>query len=101
MFLIELTYTRDLAYIDSLLSAHIEFLQRHYDAGHFLLSGRKVPRQGGLIMANFSSLQAAEEAIQQDPFYQQGAAEYSFIEFAPTRVHSGAQALIDQAVNNQ
>ncbi|RIV27771.1 GTP cyclohydrolase [Fibrisoma montanum] len=100
MFLIELTYIRDLAYIDSLLRAHNAFLQQHYDAGHFLFSGRKVPREGGLIVANFSSLQAAHEAIQQDPFYQYGAAEYRFIEFAPTRVHPDAQQQFEHVVNN-
>ena len=99
MFLIELTYIRDLAYIDSLLNAPNAFLQQHYDAGHLLFSGRKVPREGGLIVGTFPSLQAAQEVVQQDPFYQHGAAEYRFIVFAPTRVHPDAQVQFEQVVN--
>ena len=41
MFLIELNYTADLADIDALMAAHVVFLKKHYDAGHFLVSGRK------------------------------------------------------------
>ena len=51
MFLIELTYTSDLAAIDAAMKAHVAFLNKHYASGHFLVSGRKIPREGGIILA--------------------------------------------------
>jgi len=46
MFVIELTYKADLTEIDAHMSAHVAFLNKHYAAGHFVVSGRKIPRDG-------------------------------------------------------
>jgi len=51
MFVIELTYKADLAEIDASMGPHMAFLKKHYAAGTFLVSGRKVPRDGGIILA--------------------------------------------------
>src|SRR5262245_57992609 len=51
MFVIELVYKADLAEIDAHMKAHIRFLRKYYDSGHFLVSGRKIPRDGGIILA--------------------------------------------------
>jgi uncharacterized protein YciI len=45
MFVIELTYNTDLATIDAHMAAHVRFLKKYYAAGHFLVSGRKIPRE--------------------------------------------------------
>jgi uncharacterized protein YciI len=81
MFLIELTYTRDLTEIDAHMAAHVVFLKKHYAAGHFLVSGRKIPRDGGIILAVGRSRQQIESIIQEDPFYQQGLANFRIVEF--------------------
>jgi len=81
MFLIELTYTRDLTEIDAHMAAHVVFLKKHYAAGHFLVSGRKIPRDGGIILAVGQSRQQIESIIQEDPFYQQGLADFRIVEF--------------------
>ena len=81
MFLIELTYTHDLTEIDAHMAAHVVFLKKHYAAGHFLVSGRKIPRDGGLILAVGRSRQQIESIIQEDPFYQRGLAEFRIVEF--------------------
>ncbi|WP_323916952.1 YciI family protein [Aeromonas caviae] len=47
MFVVTLTYVKPLAEIDALIPAHIAWLERQYAAGHFLASGRRVPRIGG------------------------------------------------------
>ena len=31
--------------------AHVRFLEKYYASGHFLVSGRKIPRDGGVILA--------------------------------------------------
>jgi len=51
MFVIELTYKADLADIDAHMAAHVRFLKKYYAAGNFLVSGRKIPRDGGIILA--------------------------------------------------
>jgi len=51
VFVIELIYKADLAEIDALMRSHMAFLKKHYAAGHFLVSGRKIPRDGGIILA--------------------------------------------------
>ena len=51
MFIIALTYIRPMADIEANLQAHRQFLDKYYAAGTFLLSGRKEPRNGGIIIA--------------------------------------------------
>ena len=51
MFVIELTYKTDLSEIDAHMAAHVVFLKKYYAAGNFLVSGRKIPRDGGIILA--------------------------------------------------
>ena len=49
MFVISITYTKSAGEIDALLTAHKQFLNEQYADGVFLMSGRKVPRGGGII----------------------------------------------------
>jgi uncharacterized protein YciI len=51
MFLIDLQYEGPLAEIDASLADHVTFLREQYERGIFLVSGRKVPRTGGIILA--------------------------------------------------
>ena len=81
MFVIELTYKADLAQIDAAMAAHVKFLKAQYAAGVFLVSGRKIPRDGGIILAVGKSRQEIETLIQEDPFHQHGLAEFRVIEF--------------------
>jgi uncharacterized protein YciI len=81
MFIIELIYKVDLSRIDALMSAHVKFLKKYYASGHFLVSGRKVPRDGGVIVAVGQSKSEIEEIMRQDPFCARGLADVRVIEF--------------------
>lgn len=81
MFVIELTYKADLAQIDLEMRAHVAFLKKHYAAGTFLVSGRKIPRDGGIILATGSSREEVETLMREDPFVSRGLAEFRVIEF--------------------
>lgn len=81
LFIIELTYKVDLAQIDSHMSAHMRFLRKHYGEGTFLLSGRKIPRDGGIILATGTSREELEAIAREDPFCANGLAEFRVIEF--------------------
>ena len=81
MFVIELTYKADLAEIDAHMAAHVVFLKKHYAAGSFIVSGRKIPREGGIILASARTRPEVEAIIKEDPFYRHGLAEFRIIEF--------------------
>jgi uncharacterized protein YciI len=84
MFIISITYTKPMTEIDALLSAHRKFLNEQYNNGMFLLSGRKVPRSGGIIIADAANRADVEAVVQLDPFYMAGVAEYDITEFVPS-----------------
>lgn len=81
MFVIELVYTADLEDIDAHMTAHVKFLKKYYADGTFLISGRKIPRDGGIILAAGKTRQEIETLIQEDPFHQHGLADFRVIEF--------------------
>jgi Uncharacterized protein conserved in bacteria len=84
MFVVLLEYTRPLDEVDAQIPAHRAFLEQQYAIGHFLLSGRKEPRTGGVILATMASKLQLEQLLKEDPFAQAGVAEYQIIEFIPT-----------------
>ncbi len=81
MFVIELTYKAALSEIDAQMKAHVAFLNKHYAAGTFLISGRKIPRDGGIILAVGKTKPELESILAQDPFQKHGLAEFRIIEF--------------------
>ena len=81
MFVIELTYKADLKQIDAHMGAHMKFVRKYYAAGNFLVSGRKIPRDGGIILAVGESRDAIESIAKEDPFYTKGLADVRVIEF--------------------
>ena len=92
MFLILLTYKKPLSEIDELIPAHMAWLAEHYATGEFLLSGRKEPRTGGVILTNTHSRGRAEGIAHSDPFVRHDAADCEIVEFiastaAPALAH--------------
>ena len=81
MFVIELIYKVDLAQIDAHMGAHVAFLKKYYASGHFLVSGRKIPRDGGIILAVGKDREQIEGIVREDPFHQHGLAEFRIIQF--------------------
>lgn len=81
MFVIELSYKADLAQIDAHMKEHVAFLREHYASGTFLVSGRKVPRDGGVIVAVGHDREAIEAVVRADPFVLRGLADYRIVEF--------------------
>jgi uncharacterized protein YciI len=95
MFVIELRYTAALATIDAHMAAHVRFLKKHYAAGHFVVSGRKIPRDGGIILAVGSSREEIEAIVREDPFVDLGLAEFRIIEFRASQRADDIQRRID------
>jgi uncharacterized protein YciI len=95
MFVIELIYKTDLADIDAHMAAHVRFLKKYYASGNFLISGRKVPRDGGIILAVAETRRQIEAIVQEDPFYQHGLADFRIIEFRASQRADDIQKRID------
>ncbi|MBO0356050.1 GTP cyclohydrolase [Muricauda ruestringensis] len=85
MFIINLTYKAEVKKIDQFLDEHIEFLNEQYELKHFLASGRKVPRTGGIILCNIKSKSELERIIENDPFKKNKLADYALVEFVPSK----------------
>ena len=85
MYLIILTYQKDLNEVEKHLEAHRAYLDKHYASGHFVASGAQVPRKGGVILCKADSMGEVEEIISQDPFHEHRIAAYQIIEFTSTK----------------
>jgi len=99
MFVIELIYKADLAEIDGAMRAHMAYLKKYYAAGQFLVSGRKIPREGGIILALGESREQVEALVRQDPFVARGLADFRVIEFRESQRADSIDALLDKARN--
>lgn len=95
MFVIELTYKVDLLEIDAHMAAHVAFLKKYYASGHFLISGRKIPRDGGIILAVGKSRKQIQAIIEEDPFHEQGLADFRIIEFRASQRADDIQKRIE------
>src|SRR5580765_2816479 len=95
MFVIEITYKANLAKIDAHMAAHVIFLKKYYTAGNFLVSGRKIPRDGGIILAVGKSRRQIEAIVEEDPFYEHGLADFRIIEFRASQRADDIQKRIE------
>lgn len=82
-FVVEIIYKAQIEKIEELTPIHREFLQTGYEAGMLLVSGPKVPRTGGIVIAKANSMEELAEFFKKDPYALNDAADYSFIEFNP------------------
>jgi uncharacterized protein YciI len=96
MFVIELIYKADLSRIDAHMAAHVRFLKKYYASGNFLVSGRKIPRDGGIILAVGKTRQEIETIVQEDPFYSHGLADFRIIEFRASQRADDIQKRIEE-----
>jgi uncharacterized protein YciI len=97
VFIIELTYIANLARIDASMRAHMRFVTEHYASGHFVVSGRKIPRDGGIILAVGKDRAEIESIALQDPFVTKGLATARVIEFRVSQRADEVGALMARA----
>ncbi len=95
MFIVSLHYIQPLEVVESHLQAHRAFLDRFYQQGVFIASGRKVPRNGGVILAKGVTRAELEGVLDQDPFRAQGVADYQITEFTATRTSADFAGLLE------
>ncbi len=82
---VELSYTVDPEQITQLRPAHLEWLKAAMDDGRLLLSGRKMPVTGGMLLVR-GSVEDVRQWCETDPFFTAGVAEYRYFGFAPSLI---------------
>ena len=92
MIVVLLSYKVDIAEIDRLRPAHVDWLKRGVADGRLLLAGRQQPVTGGMFLAR-GSMDEVKAWAAQDPFAIEGAADYQFVEVTPSIVAPGLEAL--------
>jgi len=85
LFIVSISYTSSLNEIDKYLDEHVTYLDNQYKLGKFLLSGRKEPRTGGVIISCASSRSELDDILSLDPFYRENLADYDITEIIPTK----------------
>lgn len=83
MFLILIQYIRPVAAIEHYIDAHNAFLEKQYREGRFIISGRRKPRTGSVILCNVATRREAEAIMAEDPLDKFQLAVYDIIEFEP------------------
>ena len=97
MFIIDLIYIQPLKSIDKYMKQHMQYLDKYYASGDFIMSGRKVPRTGGIIIAKGTTKKAVKKIMKEDPFYKHGLAEFNVIEFnASQKAENIDELMMDQ-----
>lgn len=94
MFIVNITYKSSLEEIDKHLESHVEFLKEQYSKENFIVSGRKIPRTGGIILSKLEDKETLEKILDTDPFKVNDLAEYEIIEFVPSMVGSNFENLL-------
>lgn len=84
IYLVILTYIKPLEEVDANLSEHVEWLKKGYADGVFLASGRRIPRNGGVILAKCDNIESLEARLSQDPFNKLNIAKTEMIPFDAT-----------------
>jgi uncharacterized protein YciI len=85
MFIVLLKYAAPLEHIDYALPDHRAWVEKQYERGLFLASGRQVPRVGGVIITRPMPRGKLEALLATDPWAEQKLVKYEICEFEATR----------------
>jgi uncharacterized protein YciI len=96
MFVLELTYTAPMDRVEAAHADHMAWLEKAYETGQVLASGRKVPRDGGIVLVAAQDRAAVERLVAEDPFTVAGVCTYRITEFVPTRTAPALAAMREQ-----
>lgn len=98
MFIIDIHYTAPLEEVDKHIEGHTAYLKKYIDNGTFLVTGRKMPRTGGILIANAGSKEEVEQIITEDTFYQHKVADMTITEFTHARHNAVLDGLLGKSV---
>ena len=91
LFVITSRYLKPADEVAAVTPSHREWLDQHYRSGLFLVSGRMVSGQGGVILAKAETQAELEKVFAEDPFVLAGCSEYSYEAFTPVKRGRGIE----------
>lgn len=92
-FILSIRYTAPAEAVDALRGPHVEWLKANHAAGHFIGWGRKVPPDGGIVLAIGDNREAVQALAETDPFVTGGVAAVEAIEWTPSFLAPGIAGL--------
>jgi uncharacterized protein YciI len=98
MFIIDIHYIAPIEEVDKHIDGHVAYLKKYADNNTFIIAGRKVPRTGGILIANAGSKEEVEKIITEDPYYQHKVAEMTITEFLHARHNPALDGLLGKTV---
>ncbi|XZF15039.1 YciI family protein [Chitinophagaceae bacterium MMS25-I14] len=101
LFIVMITYHKPSEEIDLMLENHKSFLDKHYQSGRFICSGRMNPRTGGIILCHGSNKPEIADLLTEDPFFAGQLGSYEIVEFIPSGFSDAFKALLDELSHAQ
>jgi uncharacterized protein YciI len=92
MFVLVLSYIKPIEEVDALMREHVAWLSKQYEAGRFVVSGRQIPRTGGVIVARGDDRKEMEDIAASDPFVTGGVATVEIVHFRASQTADGFDA---------
>lgn len=83
MYVVVLTYEKPWEEVMRWAPEHRAYALTRYAQGHYLMSGRKPDKSGGVILAQAADRAELDAVLQGDPFWREKIACYEVIEFWP------------------
>jgi uncharacterized protein YciI len=83
MFIAISTYKKPIQEVDLHREAHRRFLKTYIENKMFIVSGGRLPKEGGIILAKVKTRKQLNEILNQDPFIKANVSEYKVYEFNP------------------
>ncbi len=91
LFVVTSRYLKPADEIAAVTPRHREWLDQHYRSGLFLVSGRMLSGEGGVLLVRAESQAELENVFAEDPFVQAGCSEYSYTAFTPVKRGKGIE----------
>lgn len=96
-FIITLDFKVPFEDLGETVPRHRVFLQEGYDQGLLLMSGPRVPRIGGVVVARAESQEQLEAFFSKDPYKLEGLATHTLHEFTPVKSQDFIETWIESA----
>jgi uncharacterized protein YciI len=86
LFIILVRYKQPMSEIERHLAGHREFVEKWYQDGFLIASGRGADHDPGAFVGYGQSREAIAERVKEDPLLKYGVADYEIIQFHASRV---------------
>src|SRR5260221_10670888 len=96
MFVLLITYIKPLEEVNKVLDAHKLYIKANFERSIFIVSGRRIPPTGGVILARAASKAEIEAVVAEDPYVHAGVAEYQIMEFNATSYDARFEPFLTQ-----